>query len=50
MELPYVLLLLCNNRNHVYANIMHTLMEKYTWVSWPAKIMAIPFNNVLLVD
>ena len=47
MELPYIFIL-CNNRH--YANIMHTLVEKYTWVSWLAKIMASPFNNVLLVD
>ena len=30
MELPYILILLCNNRNQIYANIMHTLVEKYT--------------------
>ena len=50
MELPYILLLLCHNRNQVYANIMHTLVEKYNWVSWPVKIMTSHFNNVLLVD
>ena len=32
MELPYILILLCNNRNQIYANIMHTLVEKYTLV------------------
>ena len=29
MELPYILILLFNNRNKIYANIMHTLVEKY---------------------
>ena len=32
MELPYILILLCNNINKIYANIMHTLVEKYTWL------------------
>ena len=31
LELPYILILLCNNLNQIYANIMHTLVEKYTW-------------------
>ena len=26
-ELPYILTLLCNNINQIYANIMHTLVE-----------------------
>ena len=27
MELPYILIILCNNINEIYTNIMHTLVE-----------------------
>ena len=27
LHVPYILILLCNNINQMYANIMHTLVE-----------------------